>query len=69
MYSEKREVIFKNHFLTILFPCDRFGELGPSSRTFFGEGGFTCVQVLEHIYNFYQVHTESIMDLRFYLTA
>ncbi|XP_073110060.1 uncharacterized protein [Elaeis guineensis] len=52
--SEKREVIFKNHFLTILFPCDRFGELGPSSRTFFSEGGFTCVQVLERIYNFYQ---------------
>ncbi|XP_008792858.1 uncharacterized protein LOC103709336 isoform X2 [Phoenix dactylifera] len=53
--SEKREMIFKNHFLTILFPCDRFGELGPSSRTFFSEGGFTCVQVLEHIYNFYQI--------------
>lgn len=52
--SEKREVIFKNHFLTILFPYDRFGELGPSSRTFFSEGGFTCIHLLEHIYNFYQ---------------
>uniref|UniRef100_A0A1D1Y567 DNA topoisomerase 2-binding protein 1 n=1 Tax=Anthurium amnicola TaxID=1678845 RepID=A0A1D1Y567_9ARAE len=52
--SEKREVIFKNHFLTILFPIDRFGELGPSSRTFFREGGFTCLQLLEHVYNFYQ---------------
>ncbi|MQL79982.1 hypothetical protein Taro_012411 [Colocasia esculenta] len=52
--SEKREIVFKNHFMTILFPIDRFGELGPSSRTFFSEGGFTCLQVLEHIYNFYQ---------------
>ncbi|XP_015696658.1 uncharacterized protein LOC102720908 [Oryza brachyantha] len=52
--SEKSEVIFKNHFLTILFPIDRFGELGPSSRTFFSNGGFTRIQVLDHIYNFYQ---------------
>ncbi|XP_072980616.1 uncharacterized protein [Typha angustifolia] len=52
--SEKRELIFKNHFLTILFPVDRFGELGPCSKTFFSNSGFTCIQVLDHIYNFYQ---------------
>ncbi|KAG8050093.1 hypothetical protein GUJ93_ZPchr0009g1511 [Zizania palustris] len=52
--SEKSVVIFKNHFLTILFPIDRFGELGPSSRTFFSNGGFTRIQVLDHICNFYQ---------------
>lgn len=53
--SDKREVIFKSHFLTILFPVDRFGELGPSARTFFSDSGFTCIQVLDMIYNFYQV--------------
>ncbi|XP_020080437.1 uncharacterized protein LOC109704122 isoform X1 [Ananas comosus] len=52
--SEKREVIFKNHFLTILFPVDRFSELGPLSRTFFSNGGFTRMQVLDYIYSFYQ---------------
>ncbi|XP_039127734.1 uncharacterized protein LOC120263822 isoform X2 [Dioscorea cayenensis subsp. rotundata] len=52
--SDKREVIFKSHFLTILFPVDRFGELGPSARTFFSDSGFTCIQVLDMIYNFYQ---------------
>ncbi|CAN6217799.1 unnamed protein product [Urochloa humidicola] len=52
--SEQSELIFKNHFLTILFPIDRFGELGPSSQTFYNNGGFTCIQVLDHIYNFYQ---------------
>ncbi|VAI32483.1 unnamed protein product [Triticum turgidum subsp. durum] len=52
--SERSEVIFKNHFFTILFPLDRFGELGPFSRTFFSNGGFTREQVLDHIYNFYQ---------------
>ncbi|KAG8635981.1 uncharacterized protein LOC110603663 isoform X2 [Manihot esculenta] len=52
--SEKTELIFKNHFLTILFPIDRFSEMGPSSRTFFSENGFTCLQVLDHIYAFYQ---------------
>lgn len=54
--SEKSEMIFKNHFLTILFPIDRFAEMGPSSRTFFSNNGFTCLQVLDHIYAFYQVH-------------
>ncbi|XP_057985797.1 uncharacterized protein LOC110662256 isoform X2 [Hevea brasiliensis] len=52
--SEKTELIFKNHFLTVLFPIDRFSEMGPSSRTFFSENGFTCLQVLDHIYAFYQ---------------
>ncbi|KAG6654595.1 hypothetical protein I3843_Q010100 [Carya illinoinensis] len=52
--SEKSELIFKNHFLTILFPIDRFAEMGPSSRTFFSDNGFTCLQVLDHIYAFYQ---------------
>ncbi|KAM0848919.1 hypothetical protein ACQ4PT_054066 [Festuca glaucescens] len=52
--SERSEVIFKNHFFTILFPLDRFGELGPSSRTFFSNGGFARAEVLDHIYNFYQ---------------
>ncbi|XP_075651086.1 uncharacterized protein LOC142621651 [Castanea sativa] len=51
---EKSELIFKYHFLTILFPIDRFGEMGPSSRTFFSNNGFTCMQVLDHIYEFYQ---------------
>uniref|UniRef100_A0A2P2L8B5 BRCT domain-containing protein n=1 Tax=Rhizophora mucronata TaxID=61149 RepID=A0A2P2L8B5_RHIMU len=52
--SEKSELIFKDHFLTILFPVDRFSEMGPSSRTFFCERGFTCLQVLDHIYAFYE---------------
>lgn len=52
--SEKSELILKSHFLTILFPVDRFSELGPCSRTFFSNKGFTCVQVLDYIYAFYQ---------------
>ncbi|XP_057957752.1 uncharacterized protein LOC131150799 [Malania oleifera] len=52
--SEKAELIFRNHFLTILFPIDRFAEMGPSSRTFFSDKGFTCLQVLDHIHGFYQ---------------
>ncbi|OIV96438.1 hypothetical protein TanjilG_09865 [Lupinus angustifolius] len=52
--SEKSELIFKNHFLTILFPIDRFAEMGPSSRTFFSNDGFTCLQVLDYIHTFYQ---------------
>ncbi|KAL6344615.1 hypothetical protein AAG906_002521 [Vitis piasezkii] len=52
--SEKAELIFKGHFLTILLPVDRFAEMGPSSRTFFSSKGFTCLQVLDHIYAFYQ---------------
>lgn len=58
--SEKTELIFKNHFLTILFPVDRFSEMGPSSRTFFSENGFTCLEVLDHIYAFYQVSFENV---------
>ncbi|XP_011657362.1 uncharacterized protein LOC101211759 [Cucumis sativus] len=52
--SEKSEVVFKNHYLTILFPVDRFFEMGPSSRTYFSYKGFTCFQILDHIYTFYQ---------------
>ncbi|KAE9586900.1 putative BRCT domain-containing protein [Lupinus albus] len=52
--SEKSELIFKNHFLTVLFPIDRFSEMGPSSRTFFSNNGFTCLQVLDYIHAFYE---------------
>ncbi|KAI3935998.1 hypothetical protein MKX01_021949 [Papaver californicum] len=52
--SEKSELVFKSHFLTKLFPIDRFGEMGPSFRTFFSDKGFACLQVLDHIYSFYQ---------------
>jgi len=53
--SEKTEVIFKDSFLTILYPADRFSEMGPSSRTYFSDSGFTCLQILDYIYRFYQV--------------
>ncbi|KAL8265097.1 hypothetical protein R6Q59_023227 [Mikania micrantha] len=52
--AEKDELVFKNHFLTILFPVDRFSEMGPCSRTFFSDTGFTCSKLLDHIYAFYQ---------------
>ncbi|KAE8700367.1 hypothetical protein F3Y22_tig00110557pilonHSYRG00281 [Hibiscus syriacus] len=52
--SEKNKLIFKNQFLTILFPVDRFSEMGPSSRTYFSDKGFTCLQILDYIYAFYQ---------------
>ncbi|KAK4365006.1 hypothetical protein RND71_016364 [Anisodus tanguticus] len=52
--SEKAELILKTNFLTILFPIDRFSEMGPCSRTFFSEKGFTCLQLLDYIYAFYQ---------------
>ncbi|KAI3801549.1 hypothetical protein L1987_29657 [Smallanthus sonchifolius] len=51
---EKNELVFGNHFITILFPVDRLGEMGPSSRTFFSDTGFKCTQLLDHIYSFYQ---------------
>ncbi|XP_061374956.1 uncharacterized protein LOC133317143 [Gastrolobium bilobum] len=57
--SEKSELIFKNHFLTILFPIDRFAEMGPSSRTFLSHNGFTCLQVLDHIHAFYEENMSS----------
>ncbi|KAL8063539.1 hypothetical protein ABFS82_01G031800 [Erythranthe guttata] len=52
--SEKSELIFKGNFLTIMFPVDRFSEMGPCSRTFFSNKGFTCLQVLDFIHTFYQ---------------
>ncbi|XP_024965673.1 uncharacterized protein LOC112505859 [Cynara cardunculus var. scolymus] len=51
---EKSELVFGNHFITILFPVDRFLEMGPCSRTFFNDAGFTRSQLLDHIYTFYQ---------------
>lgn len=57
MCSEKREIVFRGAFLTILFPIDRFSELGPSSRTFFSEGGFCREQIIESIHAFYQVNS------------
>ncbi|KAA3468250.1 BRCT domain-containing DNA repair protein [Gossypium australe] len=52
--SERNELILENQFLTILFLVDRFLEMGPSSRTYFSHNGFTCLQVLDYIYEFYQ---------------
>ncbi|XP_047322381.1 uncharacterized protein LOC124926231 [Impatiens glandulifera] len=52
--SEKTELIFKNHLLSILYPVDRYSEVGPCSRTYFSSTGFTCLQVLDIIYTFYQ---------------
>ncbi|EPS72009.1 hypothetical protein M569_02749, partial [Genlisea aurea] len=57
--SEKTEVAFGGHFLTILFPVDRFSETGPRSRTFIsheggGGGGFTRLRILDHVHSFYQ---------------
>lgn len=52
--SEKKEVVLKASFLTVLFPIDRFAEVGPSSRTFFSEKGFQRHQILELIWTFYQ---------------
>ena len=61
--SEKSELIFKNPFLTILFPIDRFAEMGPSSRTFFSHNGFRCLQVLDHIHAFYQVKYFILLEM------
>ncbi|GAA0159016.1 hypothetical protein LIER_15901 [Lithospermum erythrorhizon] len=60
--SEKTELILKSHYLTILFPVDRFSEIGPTSKTFFSNNGFTCIQVLEYVFSFYQedMSTEEI---------
>ncbi|KAK9698226.1 hypothetical protein RND81_08G089800 [Saponaria officinalis] len=52
--SERSELVFRNHFLTILFSVDRFSEMGPSSRTYFSDPGFTCLQLLDFVYDFYQ---------------
>ncbi|XP_024517233.1 uncharacterized protein LOC112341415 [Selaginella moellendorffii] len=52
--SEKQDVVYKGAFLTILFPLDRFSEMGPSSKPFFSEKGFTRQQILENVYGFYQ---------------
>ncbi|KZV28336.1 hypothetical protein F511_16586, partial [Dorcoceras hygrometricum] len=54
--SEKSELALKSHFITIMFPVDRFSEMGPRSRTFFSNNGFTRSQILDHIHSFYQEH-------------
>lgn len=48
------ELMFKGPFLTILFPVDRFDEVGPKSRTVFSTAGFTRKGILGIIYEFYQ---------------
>ncbi|CAM6047430.1 unnamed protein product [Sphagnum compactum] len=53
---EKQEIVFRGAFLTILFPIDRFVELGPSSRTFFSEEGFSREKILELVFTFYQAY-------------
>ncbi|EFJ19419.1 hypothetical protein SELMODRAFT_419110 [Selaginella moellendorffii] len=52
--SERQEIIYNAVFLTVMFPVDRFAEMGPSSRSFFCENGFTRQQIMENIYQFYQ---------------
>ncbi|XP_010514743.1 PREDICTED: uncharacterized protein LOC104790662 [Camelina sativa] len=52
--SERTKLVYKNHFITLLLPVDCYGEMGPSSRSYFSETGFTCQQILQHIYAFYQ---------------
>ncbi|KAI5072324.1 hypothetical protein GOP47_0012430 [Adiantum capillus-veneris] len=54
--SEKKEIVFKGAFLTVLFPVDRFGELGPLSRCYYNEKGFCRQDILENIWAFYQEH-------------
>ncbi|GKC36307.1 BRCT domain-containing protein [Tanacetum coccineum] len=51
---ERSELVYGNHFITVLFPVDRFGEMSHTSRTFFSNTGFTCSLMLDHIYSFYQ---------------
>nr|XP_043631020.1 uncharacterized protein LOC122602393 isoform X2 [Erigeron canadensis] len=57
---EKNELVLKNHFLTILYPVDRFSEMGPCSRTYFSDTGFTCMQLLDHIHAYYQENMSRI---------
>ncbi|CAH9122203.1 unnamed protein product [Cuscuta epithymum] len=60
--SEKSETVLKSNFLTILFPVDRFSEIGHCSRTYFSDSGFKCLQVLDYIYAFYQ-EDMSVQDI------
>ena len=46
---------YKHPFLTILFPIDRYGELGVRSRNLHSAQGFSRRRVLQSIYEFYQV--------------
>lgn len=54
---------FKGAFLTLLFPIDRFGEMGPLSRCYFKEKGFCRQDILEHIWAFYQVSLHSFSPI------
>ncbi|MCD7459311.1 hypothetical protein HAX54_040609 [Datura stramonium] len=69
--SEKSELILKTNFLTILFPVDRFSEMGPCSRTFLVKR-VHVLQERDYIYAFYRktcpveraevaIHTDSRM--------
>lgn len=60
MNSERMGMVYKNQFLTLLLPIDWYGEMGPSSRSYFSETGFTCQQILQHIYTFYQVQSRNL---------
>jgi hypothetical protein len=61
--SERMELVYKNHFITLLLPIDWYGEMGPSSRSYFSETGFTCQQILQNIYAFYQVAMSSYVPV------
>ncbi|KAJ7548443.1 hypothetical protein O6H91_07G012200 [Diphasiastrum complanatum] len=52
--SQPRDIAYGGAFLTILFPIDRFSEMGPSSRSYFSPYGFTAKQILDHVYAFYE---------------
>ncbi|KAJ7257476.1 hypothetical protein O6H91_01G077700 [Diphasiastrum complanatum] len=52
--SEKLEIVYTGVFLTILFPIDRYNEMGLSSKTYFNERGFTRHRLLDMVYAFYQ---------------
>ncbi|KAH7299279.1 hypothetical protein KP509_24G003500 [Ceratopteris richardii] len=52
--SEKKEIVFRGSFLNVLFPVDRFGEMGPMSRCYHNEKGFGRQDILELIWSFYQ---------------
>eukprot|EP00899_Mesostigma_viride_P017227 jgi/Mesvir1/25505/Mv01758-RA.1 len=40
-------------FLTLLFPVDAYGEMGPCARTLHSATGFTCGQILQEVHRFY----------------
>lgn len=58
--ADKWEVVYWPTFLTVLFPVDQFGEMGPTARTFVsqGGGGFTRLQIIHYVSTFYQVNDD-----------